>query len=326
QLGSRTSVSVGYVGNKIDHMSDIFIFNQKVLNPGGTVSPGPFAQPLINCCGVGNSPTIRFNDSSGIQRYNALQVTVAQRAWQGLQFQTNYTWSKCMNNSLGYFGPFGDEEALPGTTSQTGFSFFFQNAYNAKGDYGRCIADAAGLFNGYASYDLPFGKGKRFGSDANDLVNNVIGGWSLASAFTFHTGFAITALGPDSSGTGSASPRANCPSGVSQDGSHSIVNLGGNQFGEQFWNPASAVPGAPGTFGTCAVGSFRGPGLATADLNLTKNIVLGERTSLQAMAQFINVTNTPILGRPSFFQGSTFGVISSSNPGRQVQFGMKLIF
>jgi hypothetical protein len=44
------------------------------------------------------------------------------------------------------------------------------------------------------------------------------------------------------------------------------------------------------------------------------------------MAQFINVTNTPILGRPSFFQGSTFGVISSSNPGRQIQFGLKVSF
>ena len=328
QLGSRTSVSVGYVGNKIDHMSDIFIFNQKVLNSNGTVSPGPFAQPLINCCGAGNSPTIRFNDSSGIQRYNALQVTVAQRAWQGLQFQTNYTWSKCMNNSLGYFGPFGDEEALPGTTSQTGFSFFFQNAYNARGDYGRCIADAAGLFNGYASYDLPFGKGKRFGSDANDLVNTIIGGWSLASAFTFHTGFAITALGPDLSGTNSASPRPDCAAGVSQDGSHQIVPVGGGQFGMQFWNPNSLVQTPPAGlhFGSCGIGSFRGPGLSTADLNLTKNIVLGERTSLQAMAQFINLTNTPILGRPSFFSGSTFGVITSSNPGRQVQFGMKLIF
>ena len=326
QLGSRTSVSIGYVGNKIDHMSDIFIFNQKVLNSNGTVSPGPFAQPLINCCGAGNSPTIRFNDSSGIQRYNALQITVAQREWKGLQFQTNYTWSKCMNNSLGYFGPFGDEEALPGTTSQTGFSFFFQNAYNANGDYGRCIADAAGLFNGYATYDLPFGKGKMFASGAGDVLNNIIGGWSLGSAFTFHTGFAITALGPDSSGTGSASPRANCPSGVPQDGSHAIVSLGGGQFGEQFWNPASAVPGTPGTFGTCAIGSFRGPGAATTDLNLTKTIVLGERTSLQGMAQFINLTNTPILGRPNFFQGSTFGVISSSNPGRQIQFGLKLVF
>ena len=108
QLGNRTSVSVGYVGNKIDHMSDIFIFNQRQLISTGVTAPGPFAQPLLNCnaagspnlCG-GGSPTIRFNDSSGIQRYNALQVTVAQRAWQGLAFQANYTWSKCMTNSPG---------------------------------------------------------------------------------------------------------------------------------------------------------------------------------------------------------------------------------
>src|SRR6185437_12808526 len=130
QLGTRTSVSVAYVGNKIDHMSDIFIFNQLQLVSPGVTAPGPFAQALINCCGAGNSPTIRFNDSSGIQRYNALQVSVAQQAWQGMQFQANYTWSKCMTNSLGYFGPFGDEEQLPGAVSQTGFGFFFQNAYD----------------------------------------------------------------------------------------------------------------------------------------------------------------------------------------------------
>lgn len=326
QFGKNTSLSLGYVGNKIDHMSDIFIFNQKVLNSNGTTSPGPFAQALINCCGTGNSPTIRFNDSSGIQRYNALQVSLEQRAWQGLQFRTNYTWSKCLNNSLGYFGPFGDEEALPGTTSQTGFSFFFQDAYNAKGDYGRCIADVASLFNGYMVYDLPFGKGKMFGGTAGDFANNIIGGWTVASGFTFHTGFAITALGPDSSGTGSASPRADCPAGVSQSGSGQIIPLGGGQFGEQFWNPNAALAGQPGHFGTCGIGSFRGPGLATADLNVSKHFTLGERSNLEAMAQFINVTNTPILGRPNFFQGSTFGVISSSNPGRQVQFGMKLNF
>ncbi|HEY6349760.1 MAG TPA: TonB-dependent receptor [Candidatus Angelobacter sp.] len=326
QLGRNTVFKVGYVGNKIDHMSDIFIYNQLVLNPNGTTSPGPFAQPLINCCGAGNSPTIRFNGSSGIQRYNALQISMEQREWKGFQYRANYTWSKCMSNSLGYFGPFGDEEGLPGTTSQTGFSFFFQNAYNPLGDYGRCIADVASLFNGYLVYDLPFGKGKMFGGGASDLVNNIIGGWTLGSDFTLHSGFAVTALGADASGTNSASPRANCPSGVSQSGNGQIVPVGGGQLGLQFWNPLSALPGVPGTFGTCAIGSFRGPGLATADLNLAKRFALGENTSLQAMAQFINVTNTPIMGRPNFSQGSTFGVITSSNPGRQIQFGLKLNF
>jgi hypothetical protein len=330
QLGTKTSVSVGYVGNKIDHMSDIFIFNQKVLNPDGTVSPGPFAQPLINCCGAGNSPTIRFNDSSGIQRYNALQVSLEQRAWQGLQFRTNYTWSKCMSNSLGYFGPFGDEEALPGTTSQTGFGFFFQNAYNANGDYGRCISDAAGLFNGYMMYDLPFGKGRRFGGGADPVVNAVIGGWSIASDFTMHTGFALYPHGADKSLTGSASPRPNCVPGVSQSGSGQFTNPNDpttpGVLGPHFLNPASVTDANPGTFGTCAAGAFRGPGLATSDLSIVKAFQISERTNFQFLTQFINLTNTPILGAPSTSTGPTFGVITSSNPGRQVQFAVKLIF
>jgi hypothetical protein len=328
QLGRYTAVSVGYVGNKIDHMSDIFIYNQKQL-VNGVVEPGPFAQPLINCCGAGNSPTIRFNDSSGIQRYNALQVSVEQRTWKGLSYRANYTWSKCLNNSLGYFGPFGDEEALPGTTSQTGFSFFFQDAYHPLNDYGACISDVASLFNGYLTYDLPFGKGQMFGSDAGDVLNAIIGGWSLATDFTLHSGFAITPLGSDTSGTGSASPRAFCSSSRPQGGSGKIVPVGGGQLGLQFWNPNAAFeppPGSPLQFGNCAIGSFRGPGLATSDVGLSKRFVLGERTSLQAMAQFINFTNTPILGRPNFSAGSTFGLITASNPGRQIQFGMKLLF
>jgi hypothetical protein len=335
QLGNRTSVSVGYVGNKIDHMSDIFIFNQRQLISTGVTAPGPFAQPLLNCnaagspnlCG-GGSPTIRFNDSSGIQRYNALQVTVAQRAWQGLAFQANYTWSKCMTNSLGYFGPFGDEEALPGSVSQTGFGFFFQDAYNAKGDYGRCISDVASLFNGYLTYDLPFGKGRMFGGSAEGIANAIIGGWSIASNFTLHTGFALYPHGPDNSGTGSASPRPNCVAGVSQSGSGALTNPSatGGIIGIQLLNPAAVAPAAPGTFGTCGAGSFRGPGLATSDFSIIKAFPISERTNFQFMTQFINLTNTPIFGAPNTSQGSTFGLVTSSNPGRQVQFGMKLVF
>jgi len=338
QLGNKTSVSVGYVGNKIDHMSDIFIFNQKQL-VGGVPVPGPFAQPLLNCnaagttnlCG-GGSPTIRFNDSSGIQRYNALQVTVAQKAWQGLQFQANYTWSKCMTNSLGYFGPFGDEEALPGSVSQTGFGFFFQDAYNAKGDYGRCISDAASLFNGYMTYDLPFGKGRMFGGSAEGIANAIIGGWSIASNFTLHSGFALYPHGPDSAHVGSASPRPNCVPGVSQSGDGTFTNPSGPTtptpgiFGPHFLNPDSVTDGTSGTFGTCAAGAFRGPGLATSDLSIVKAFQISERTNFQFMTQFINLTNTPILGAPNTSTGPTFGVITSSNPGRQVQFGMKLVF
>lgn len=341
QLGTKTSVSLSYVGNKIDHMSDIFIFNQNQLVSPGVVAPGPFAQSLLNCNAAGSPnlcpldskgnpirPTVRFNDSSGIQRYNALQVSVEQRAWEGMQFRANYTWSKCLTNSLGYFGPFGDEEALPGSVSQTGFGFFFQDAYNAKGDYGRCISDVASLFNGYFLYDLPFGKGRRFGSGADSVLNTVIGGWSIASGFTLHTGFALYPHGPDNSGTGSFSARPNCVAGVSQQGSGSLTDPSttGGVIGIQFLNPDSVAPAANGTFGTCSAGAFRGPGLATSDLSILKTFAISERTNLQFATQFINLTNTPIFGAPNTSQGSTFGLISSSNPGRQVQFGLKLAF
>src|SRR5262249_7118482 len=336
QLENRTSLSVGYVGNKIDHMSNIFIFNQLRLVSPGVTAPGPFAQPLLNCnaagspnlCTGGARPTIRFNDSSGIQRYNALQISLAQRAWQGLQFQANYTWSKCMTNSLGYFGPFGDEEALPGSVSQTGFGFFFQNAYNAKGDYGRCISDAASLFNGYLTYDLPFGKGRMFGGSSEPIVQAIIGGWSIASNFTLHSGFALYPHGPDNSGTGSASPRPDCVAGVSQSGSGQLVSptTTGGVIGYQLLNPASVKPAAVGNFGTCAAGAFRGPGLTTSDLSIAKAFQISERANFQFLTQFINLTNTPIFGAPNTSQGSTFGLVTSSNPGRQVQFGMKLVF
>jgi hypothetical protein len=340
QLGKNTSVSIGYVGNKIDHMSDIFILNQKVLVSPGVVAPGPFVQSIVNCNPVAGGadlcpggpgqpapPQVRLNGSSGIQRYNALQVSVAERPWHGVAFQANYTWSKCMANSFGYFGQFGDEEQLPGAISQTnGASFFFQNSYNALGDYGRCISDVASLFNGYLTYDLPFGQGKMFGGSASGIAEAIIGGWSLASDFTFHTGFAINSEAPDQSGTGSFANRSNCVSGVSQSGSGALVNLGPGANGIQFLNPAAVALPTAGTFGNCGVGSFRGPGLTTADLSINKHFTLGERTGLQFMTQFINVTNTPILGAPNANFGSTFGVISTSNPGRQVQFGMKLLF
>ena len=336
QIGAKTSIQVGYVGNKIDHMSDIFIFNQLQLISPGVTAPGPFAQALINCCGAGNSPTIRFNDSSGIQRYNALQISAIQRPWSGLEFQVNYTWSKCLSNSLGYFGQFGDEEAITGV-SQTNSSFFFQDNYNALGDYGRCIADVASLFNGYVTYDLPFGKGRMFGGSAGSLANTIIGGWTLGSDFTLHSGFAINPGAPDQSGTlTSGTTRPNCVPGVSQSGSGDVVTIGG-VTGIQFLNPAAVSLPAAGTFGNCGEGSFRGPSLKTMDLNVSKRFAVTEGSNILLRAEFINLTNTPIFGAPNATFGpilsppgasavGTFGFVSSSNPGRQVQLAVKYNF
>lgn len=340
QFGNSTTVSAAYVGNKIDHMSDIYLLNQEMLS-GGVLTPSPFAPPL-----VAGGANVRYNDSSAIQRYNALELTLIERPWHGVQAQVNYTWSKCLSNSLGYFGQYGDEEGI-GVSQTGGGYFFFQNIYDQKDDYGRCISDIASAFNGYVIYDLPFGHGRQFGNGVNSVVNQIIGGWQVATGFSVHSGFAINPSAPDQSDTGGgvgAAYRPDCVAGVNQKGSGVLENIAGN-IGIQFLNPAAVTLPGTHTFGNCGVGSFRGPGLSTADINLTKNFRITERFNLQFMTQFINFTNTPVFSAPTGScapscngiitpgpsgggtgTAGTFGLVQSANPGRQIQFGLKLLF
>ena len=160
QFKNNFTASIGYVGDKDDHMSDIFWYNQKVLTSGTqqvtdsqgnlvtvpAVAAGPYMQKLV-AAGVSQA---RFNGSSAISRYEAMELTLSQKAYHGLDMQANYTWSKCLSNSLGYFGSYGDEEGA-GEQQNEGGGNFFQNEYDPKGDYGRCSIDAASAFNMYAS-------------------------------------------------------------------------------------------------------------------------------------------------------------------------------
>jgi Carboxypeptidase regulatory-like domain/TonB dependent receptor len=335
QFGSNTTATVGYVGNKVDHMTDIFLYDQKLLESNGTVAPPPYAAPLINA-----GANVRYNDSSAIQRYNAIEAMIAEKAYRGLDLQASYTWSRCMSNSLGYFGQYGDEEGI-GQSQTNGGYFFFQNEYNPMADYGRCISDIAQDVQGYVVYDLPFGKGRQFASNAGAVANALIGGWQVATDFTFHSGFAIDPSAPDESGTGSYDSRPDCVAGAANNGSKAFEAFG-SSVGIQYLNPGAVSLPASGTFGNCEVGALRGPGLKTDDLNLTKRINFTERVNMQFMAQFINLTNTPIFGAPNSGCGpecsgqittganggntgaGTFGFAQSLDPGRQIQFGLKI--
>ena len=103
-----------------------------------------------------------------------------------------------------------------------------------------------------------------------------------------------------------------------------------------------------GQFGNCSSGSLRGPGLKTANLNVTKKFPITERVNAAFSAQFINLTNTPIFSVPASWWGQysscascngvrttgfngggsgtvgSFGLLDGSNPGRQVEFSLKL--
>jgi hypothetical protein len=357
QFEANTIATLGYVGNKDDHMSDIYLYNQKELNSQDQVVSGPYMQPIVHA-----GAQARYNASDGISRYNALEATLAQRNYHGLDFQASYTWSKCLANSLGYFGSYGDEEGA-GESQTQATQNFFQNEYDPKADYGRCTTDTSQDFGAYAVYNLPFGRGKQFANGVNGGVNEVIGGWQAAVNFTARSGFGITPFAgaymgdsnPNSASslTGSYEPRPNCVAGQLGSQPLQTVQIGGS-IGRTNLNPGAVSEVADvangGTFGNCQNGALRGPALKTADLNLTKQFPITEKANLAFAAQFINLTNTPIFSVPASWWGQysscnacngvrttgplgggagtvgLFGLLDGSNPGREVELSLKLSF
>jgi len=374
QFKNNFTATIAYVGDKDDHMADIFWYNQKVLTSGTqqvtdwpagnkvtvpAVAAGPYMQNLVKA-GVSQA---RFNGSNAISRYEAMEATVSQKNYHGLDTQLNFTWSKCLSNSLGYFGAYGDEEGL-GEQQNEGGGNFFQNEYNPKGDYGKCSIDAAAAFNGYALYNLPFGRGKMFANAVPKAVDEVIGGWNVSLDATFRSGFAVTpydgyffgsfnpAAASNLTAPGSYVPRADCVAGQSPNQPMQFAQIG-QSVGMVNLNPKYVTTQADGQFGTCGVGSLRGPHLKTSDLDLNKTFPITESTNITFMAQFMNLTNTPIFSIPnswadtysscdgcngvrltgtnfaSPWSGSsvgTYGLLDGSNPGRQIEFALKLNF
>jgi Carboxypeptidase regulatory-like domain/TonB dependent receptor len=320
QFGNSTTVQIAYVGQHTDHLADILFANQKLLLPNGTAVAGPY---------LSGNPTLkneigqaRLNETTGVQNYNALQLTAQRRLASGLQFQANYTWSKCLTDSPGYYGRYGDSAGSQASADKA----FQEYVYNLSLDYGYCDHDVTNVFNGFITYDLPFGKGRMFGKDASKAVNALLGDWQFNTIFTVHGGFPISLYDfSDPSGTGSAEPRPNC---IAPSIQTPYKNFSGG--GYVWFDPSTVAHPAPGTLGNCGVGTERGPGLKQVDISLSKQFRIGERQSVEFRAEAINAFNTPIFVLQGYsvdvFGGSNFGVVNTSAGARNLQFALKYRF
>jgi hypothetical protein len=311
QFGGSTTLQAGYVGQRTTHLMVPMPYLQKQLLPGGGTA---------NSVYLSGNPTLQTDigqisgtASNGNQSYNGLQVTLQKRLSNGLQGQVAYTYSKCLTDSSGYYGSWG------GQTTPT--SPYWQNLYDKKAEWGPCYYDVTHILTAYATYDLPFGRNRAYGKNMNKFVNAVVGDWQLSGIATFHGGFPLTISGSDASGTNSRGSRANCISPVSNLGEQNSPSGGFQWFNQSPFGPADA-----GTFGTCGVGTVRGPGLHTLDMSFIKFFPITERHQLEFRGEFINFTNTPILNSPNAGLGSQLGLVNSSQGARNIQFGFKYHF
>jgi len=321
QFGNSTTFQAAYVGQHTDHLATIVNAGQQVLLANGTVTPGPYlsGNPTLKNIGTGQ---VRLNSTVGRQNYNALQLSFQRRLATGLAFQANYTWSKCLTNNQGYYARYGDA-----TASQASADVSFQQyAYNINQDYGFCDHDVTNVFNGYLTYELPFGKHRTFLQSANKFVNAVIGDWQLNTVFTVHGGFPISMLDfAGDPGTGSFQPRPDC---IAPSIQTPYKNFSGG--GYIWFDPRTMANPAPGKFGTCGVGTERGPGIKQVDMGLSKKFPITERQSMEFRFEAINALNSPIFVVQGYVidihGGSNEGVVNTSQGARNLQFALKYSF
>jgi hypothetical protein len=219
-----------------------------------------------------------------------------------------------MADSSGYYGSWGGQT--------TPSSPYWQNLYDGRAEWGPTFYDSKHVLSVYAVYELPVGRGKKFGGGLHPAANAVVSNWQVSGIYQARTGFPLTIFGGDASGTNSRGARANCIGPSKVFGRETRPGV----LGYQWFDPSPYGPAAPATFGTCGVGTVRGPGLNTLDMSFQKFFPVTEAKRIEFRSEFINFTNTPILNSPSIGLGPDLGRITSSQGARTIQFALKFLF
>jgi hypothetical protein len=254
--------------------------------------------------------------------YNAFNLRVERRYTKGLVLLANYTISRNTesgNAGISTFTSEGNTRAM--------------NTYNVKLESGLSPLDIPQKLILSVDYELPMGRGKALESSSG-WVNRLIEGWHANGILSLRSGFPTSVLVKQLPPVFALVNRPNVVLGQSVVAPHPSF--------DQYFNPAALVVpptvpnilGAPvQTFGNAGPYILRGPGSKNLDFSLLKDFHLTERKRLEFRAEAFNLTNTPTFTLPSATSpeltvgNSAFGkLIGSQTVGRQVQFGLKLLW
>ncbi len=323
QLPAGTVLTVAYVGSQGRNL-----FLRSITNKITGVSTDPTTNAVTVTREFGpRFAEIDYKTSGGTSHYDALQSTLNRRFASGLTMGMQYTWS----HDIGDSG--GSNEARTAA-----------NNYSFAADRGQNNFDTRQTFNFSTLYELPYGKGRKFRSNAGALEDALFGGWQIGGIVNARTGLPVEVLitRPDvvcrvtASGAFVNMSGSNCPAG-----SLAVVNVpgGGNSrnirrpdliagvdpylhTSETSWiNPAAFAIPQPGTFGNLSRNALHGPGIAQFDMTLDKRFHITEKTSIEFRAEFYNLFNkanfqAPSGGQPRFTNvlGTAAGNLQPGQP------------
>jgi hypothetical protein len=319
-LTSSMSLNVGYVGHHATKLVAPVEGNQPLPGTGDPSTWAPLnsrrplieEQPLIT--------NIAVTTAAARSNYNALQASVRQRAVHGLEFLASYTFGKVLTNNLGYYGS--------GFTAGEGA--YWMNAYEPEWNYGRAFFDVRHNFVLAANYELPFGKGMKWGSDWGGLTDAILGGWKVSAIFQARTGIPLTIR--DIGGRTLQAVRGNERPNIIGDPvpANQGMTSDPNAPNDSKWIDITAFQSAPlGTWGNSGVGIMSGPGFTNLDLTLAKRFNLGGPRYVELRAEAFNALNHPNWNMPGVSLGNvnTFGIITGTvNEPRIIQLALKFYF
>lgn len=254
--------------------------------------------------------------------YHAMQWTVRKRFSQGLTLDFNYTLSKSQD--------------LASVEENSGsFSGFLVNSWNPSQRRGVSDYDQRHIWSFWWVYELPFGRGKRFGSGMSRLLDAALGGWQFSGIWTqstelpwsvgngrnWPTNWNITGFGTPAGKTTPSTKTKNAPA---------VSGVGGPNV----WpNPAKTLeewmytlPGQTGSRNTVRI-----DGRANWDFAVAKRFLMpwAESHSIQFRWETFNVWNQvrfddPILSRVGTANWGKYS--SQANDPRQMQFALRYEF
>jgi hypothetical protein len=269
-----------------------------------------------------NAAGVSVIDSNDWSRYHALEVKLERRYSNGVSYFAGYTLSRS-KDTRSYDPAF---TVVSGANNQSASSTPF-NVKDRSLNYALSDFDRTHVFQGQFVWELPFGRGRRFATDASPVVDALVSGWQLASQVVIESGRPMTVYAGSNTFTNVVQTPANC-SGCSRSlgavhEENGIVFYFTPEERAKFSNPD------PGQFSNVGRNYFRGPMFSNLNVVASKRTRIHGTHSLEFRVDATNVLNHASFGFPTLtMTAGTFGRIYNSvaSGSRQIQLGVKYTF
>jgi Carboxypeptidase regulatory-like domain len=318
QVPGNVVLTIGYAGSRGNHLL-VAGNNLNTAGPtncsSGTIGCNSDGTPFVPPYGVGNAILV-FGDY-GKTTYNSLQIKAETKTPKyGLYALIGYTYAHTYDNGL--------SDGLGSLVSAP----YFPLPNWQKLDWSLSQIGANHNFTASVIYDLPFGKGKRFGNDWNNVTNSLLGGWQLTLIEKITSGFPVPLIDSFNQSGVSFNSGGNGNNFNRPDQVAGCDTSSANHSSLQYIN-AACFTTAVGHLGDASRVPVYGPDFVNTDFSVIKQFALPrENMGLNFRAEFFNLFNHAQFGLPvSDISAPGFGSVNSivNNP-RVIQFGLKLTF